>query len=315
MNHKTEITIVIPFLNEEENIPNLIKALNELYKSSNLIFEVIFVDDGSNDGSFIKFKQQNFNSFDAKIIKLSQNYGSHAALRAGIKNAKGKYIGFSYADLQDPLELQLQMYNTAKNKKANIVWGTRQKTNNSFIETIFSFIYAFLMRKFVNKKYPIKGFDIVLFDEKVKNELNNNIEANSSIFLQILSLGFKQETIFYNKLERKRGKSKWNLSKKIKLFIDSFIAFSYFPIKLVTLSGILFFILGSIWTIYIVYRELTIGDLDPGWPALVSILMIGFGVTIIGLGIIAEYLWRTLDASRKRPVYIIDEIFELTNHE
>lgn len=311
----TNISIIIPFFNEENNISNLVNALNDFCRKSELFYEIIFVDDGSTDSSCNKLENQSIKFFDAKVIKLSKNYGSHAALRAGIKNAKGKYIGFSYADLQDPLELQHQMYNTAKNKKANIVWGSRRKTKNSISETFFSSIYAFLMRKFVNKKFPSKGFDVVLFDEKVKNELNNNIEANSSIFLQILSLGFKQETICYNKQERKKGKSKWTLSKKMKLFIDSFVAFSYFPIKLVTVTGIMFFILGFIWTIYIVFRELFVGDLDSGWPALVSILMIGFGVTNIGLGIIAEYLWRTLDVSRKRPVYIIDEIFELTNHE
>ncbi len=101
------------------------------------------------------------------------------------------------------------------------------------------------------------------------------------------------------------------MSKKIKLFIDSFVAFSYAPIRLVTIIGISMFIVGSLWTVYIIARTLIFHDLASGWPALVSILMIGFGITNISLGIIAEYLWRTLDASRKRPVFIIDKIVEL----
>jgi dolichol-phosphate mannosyltransferase len=97
----------------------------------------------------------------------------------------------------------------------------------------------------------------------------------------------------------------------MKLFIDSFVAFSFAPIRLVSMVGIGFFIVGIAWTIYIILRKLIFNDLAAGWPALMSILMVGFGITNISLGIIAEYLWRTLDASRKRPLFIIDEVIEL----
>jgi dolichol-phosphate mannosyltransferase len=167
------------------------------------------------------------------------------------------------------------------------------------------------MKKFASSLYPENGFDIVMFNEKVKDELNNSIQANSSIFLQILTLGFNQTEIFYEKVERKIGKSKWSVKKKIKLFIDSFVAFSYAPIRLVSLTGILFFISGFIWTIYILIRKIMINDLAEGWPALTSILLLGFGITNISLGIIAEYLWRTLDESRKRPVFTIQEIINI----
>ncbi|HPZ88515.1 MAG TPA: glycosyl transferase family 2, partial [Flavihumibacter sp.] len=100
------------------------------------------------------------------------------------------------------------------------------------------------------------------------------------------------------------------LSKKIKLLIDSFVAFSFAPIRLVSFVGIMFFVLGILWSVYIIIRKIFFDDLAAGWPALLSILMIGFGITNISLGVIAEYLWRTLDASRKRPVFIIDEIVE-----
>ena len=167
------------------------------------------------------------------------------------------------------------------------------------------------MQKFVNPIFPKNGFDIALFDEKVKKELNANVESNSSIFLQLLSLGFNQETIYYKKKERKIGKSKWTLAKKIKLLIDSFIGFSYIPIKLVSIMGILFFSLGIIWTTFIILRKIFVADIVAGWPTLISLLLIGFGTTNIGLGVIAEYLWRTLDVSKKRPVYIVDEIINL----
>ena len=99
------------------------------------------------------------------------------------------------------------------------------------------------------------------------------------------------------------------------MLIDSFVAFSYAPIRFVSLTGILFFTFGILWTVYIIARKIIFNDLASGWPALTSILLLGFGVTNIGLGIIAEYLWRTLDASRNRPVFIIDEMVELNKQD
>jgi glycosyltransferase involved in cell wall biosynthesis len=310
MDKTPEISIIIPFLNEEDNIGFLSEELsNFVNRQTDIAFEIILVNDGSTDRSVEKISHASFPAH-TRLISLSQNFGSHAALRSGVMHAKGKFITFIYADLQDPIDNIVDMY--AKAQKGNeIVWGYRQQTQNSWFERKFSGFYSGLMQRYVNVRYPSKGFDVVLFNRKVADSLNKNIESNSSLFLQILNLGFRQDFIEYQKIARKAGKSKWTLSKKIKLLIDSFVAFSYTPIRLVSYVGILFFIVGLFWTTYIIARKLLYNNLESGWPALVSILMIGFGITNISLGVIAEYLWRTLDASRKRPVFIIDEIIEL----
>jgi glycosyltransferase involved in cell wall biosynthesis len=306
-----DITIIIPFLNEEDNIERLGTELIRFTQERSAIeFEIILVNDGSTDRSVEVLRTTKFPS-QTKVISFSQNYGSHAALRAGIMHSRGKYITFLYADLQDPIENIVTMYERALNGDNDIVWAHRAGTQNSFFERQFSKFYSRLMQKYVNKRYPVKGFDVVLFNKKVAEAVNKNIEGNSSVFLQILNLGFRQDFVEYQKVARKAGKSKWTLSKKIKLLIDSFVGFSFAPIRLVSIIGILFFLAGLVWSGYIVFRKLVYDDLAAGWPALVSILMIGFGITNISLGIIAEYLWRTLDASRKRPVFLIDDIIEL----
>lgn len=305
------ISVIIPIYNEYEGIPFLVENLNSFFGGyPNLMPEVIFVNDGSKDSSVERLQEMKHETYKAKIISLSRNFGSHAALRAGISIASGELLCFNYADLQDPLELILQM--EEKIREGNeIIWAHRESTKVSFGEKTFSSMYAFLMKKYAFKNFPEKGFDIVMFNKKVASQVRNNVEANSSIFLQILGMGFSQASVTYKKRERKTGVSKWTMSKKIKLFIDSFVAFSYAPIRMVTIIGISMFIVGFLWTAYIIFRKLIYHDLASGWPALVSILMIGFGITNISLGIIAEYLWRTLDASRKRPVFIIDKIVEL----
>src|SRR5437762_13603094 len=311
-----KITVIIPVLNEQENIDILVDELNKYFKEQNdFSAEVIFVNDGSTDETLSKLKSANHFSYSCKIISFSKNFGSHAALRAGILKAEGDYITFIYADLQDPLSLIARMFHQMKEKKSEIVWAFRNSLDGKEKGAFFSGLYASMMRKYAVSNFPRKGFDVIMFHKKVKACLDQNVENNSSIFIQILSLGFRQSSIYYDKRARQFGKSKWTLSKKIKLLIDSFVAFSYAPVRLVSLVGMIFFILGILWTVYIIFRKIAFNDLVSGWPALTSVLMIGFGTTNISLGIIAEYLWRTLDASRKRPVFIIDEMIEINKEE
>jgi glycosyltransferase involved in cell wall biosynthesis len=305
-----KISIISPFYNEAGNISNYINSLNNFFTDKPYTAEVILVDDGSTDNSIQLLESQQFGNYDIKLIKLSKNFGAQAAVRAGIKYATGDYVTFLPADLQDPLNLIDRSLEMVREKNTDIVYAFRKTTNNSFFESTFSKFYAYMMKKFVDRKFPGKGFDIVFFNKKVKYNLDQNIELNSSIQLQILTLGYTSESIYYDKQERKVGKSKWTFSKKMKLFIDSFVAFSFAPIRLVSMVGITFFIIGIFWTVYIILRKLILNDLASGWPALMSILTVGFGITNISLGIIAEYLWRTLDASRKRPLFIVDEVIQ-----
>jgi len=309
----SKVSIIIPFLNEEEAIPGLVQHLNDFFsvlKSSEI--EVIFVDDGSVDNSSELLKSLQHNSYSAKLINLSKNFGSHAALRAGISEASGDFIVNSNADLQDPLSLIPELLQKCE-LGYEVVWAHRKSTGTGLFETFFTSAYAWLVQKFINPKFPKIGLDVVMFSKKIKKELDHNPELNSSLFLQIMNMGFKQDQIYFNRNERSKGKSKWTISKKIKLMIDTFISFSYSPIRMVTIIGLLFSTLGFAWTVYIILRTLLVGDLSPGWPAMISILLIGFGITNLSLGVIAEYLWRTFDASRNRKVYIVSDISVLNN--
>ncbi len=307
----TDISILIPFLNESPNIKHLVSELNAFCGSNqDKTFEVIFIDDGSIDDSVELLKNSSCN-FKSSIIKLSKNFGAHAALRAGILKATGNYITFMYADLQDPLDLINRLYEKCKKESNDVCWASRENFTTGIFQRMFSKRYAALIKKHVSKDFPENGFDIVMFNGKVKEVLNSNIESNSSVFLQILTLGFKSTSIRYEKVERKAGKSKWTFSKRVKLLIDSFVSFSYAPIRFVTIVGFALFFLGLLLSLYLVIRKFIWNDLAEGWPMLISILILGFGITNISLGIIAEYLWRTLDSSRKRPVFIIDEIIEI----
>ena len=309
----TDISIVTPIFNEKDTIPRLIEEYNTYFQQNkDRSFEVIFVDDGSKDNSVETIMKLNAN-FDYKIVKFSTNFGSHAALRAGFLEASGKCIVNIYADLQEPLDMILKMF-AQINQGEDVVWAYRKVMQSSFSDRVISKLHAWCIRKYVHPDYPENGLDFVMFNQKIQKELNHNVESNSSFALQIFGMGFKQSFIEYTKDQRKQGTSKWTFSKKLKVLIDSFVSFSYLPIRMVSLVGISFFIVGICWALFISVRKFMFNHLATGWPALLSVLMIGFGVTNIGLGIIAEYLWRTFDVSRNRPVFIVDEIIDSKNH-
>jgi len=305
------VSIVIPFLNEEDNIEELVKYLNENCKEAPFRAEIVFVDDGSTDNSIEILKKQEHQNFDAKIVKLSKNYGSHNAIRAGILNCTNDICTFFSADLQEPFSIITRMYEEIING-FEIVCGYKENVKIGKVEKFFSNSYSILIRKCAVKDFPIEGVNTIMFNKKVKQVLNNNIEKNSSIMLQIIDMGFKKKFIPYSLNARKQGKSKWTFGKRIKLFIDSFVNFSYMPIRAVSALGIIMSLVSVIVAIGMtIYKIFIDNQLPMGYPTLLVVILLGFGVTNISLGIVAEYIWRILDSTRDRPTFIIDGIEEI----
>lgn len=306
-----EISLIIPFLNEEENLPLICAALEDYLPTVGVPVEVVFVDDGSTDGSVEWLKRSEFHNFTAKLVKFSRNFGSHPAVRAGFMNASAPNCVWLGADLQEPLEIIGEGYKRIQ-EGYDLVLVQKNHVKVSRSEETFSRIYSAMIRKWAIPGYPEKGVNTIFFNEKVKNALNANPELNSSVVLQVISMGFKQTVLNMDYREREHGHSKWTFGKKLKLLIDSFVSFSFFPIRMVSVLGFIFAFLGALIALdLIIVKLFNIRPVTLGWPSLISVLMLGFGLTNISLGVIAEYLWRTLDAARARPVFIIDEVKNL----
>jgi dolichol-phosphate mannosyltransferase len=305
------ISVVVPFLNEEENLDSFCEFIDSLSVSKNYAIEAIFVDDGSTDLSVKVINEFNFqHCVTVKIIKLTKNFGSHAAARAAICEAQGDYCVFIGADLQEPADMIDSMYNEIIHGY-HMVCVEKRHVEVSLINKATSAIYTSLMKKFAVENYGSGAVNNIMFDRKVIDFLNENIELNSSLNLQIINTSFKSKTIQMDYNRRNAGHSKWTFSKKQKLFIDSFVSFSYMPLHIVTVLGIIMAIIGVIWGLYIIIARL-VSSASPvsGYASIAALLLFGFGATNISLGILAAYLWRTFDVARKRPAFIIDEIIE-----
>lgn len=312
-NIENGMSIVVPYLNEREGIVSFCNSIDTYAVELPFEIEVIFVDDGSTDHTSDKLLDYQFvNIKYIKLIRLSKNFGSHAAIRAGLLYASFNICTWMGCDLQEPIEF-LRLSHEKILSGYDAVYVEKKSVKVSMTNRGFSRIYSFLMRKYAVKNYSSGGISNIVFNKNIKSFINDNIETNSSIMLQIIDAGYKSTTISLDYKERFAGVSKWTLSKKIKLFIDSFVAFSFMPIRMVSIVGVVMFIIGLIIGITTMINKFIVPSVPIGYSTLTSIMALGFGITNISLGIIAEYLWRTYDAARKRPAFIISEVMDMKN--
>ncbi len=309
------VSVVVPFLNEEEGIQLFCETLDKYAENLAFPLELIFVDDGSTDQTVEILKQYCFKHIkSAQLIQLSKNYGSHAAIRAGLTKARYGICTWIGSDLQEPLDLIPRAYDIIK-EGYDVVYIEKETIKVSRANRTFSKIYSKLVQKFAVSNYSSGGISTIVFNHKIKDLLNQNIENNSSIMLQIMDWGFKSFTLPMGFNERATGVSKWTLKKKIKLFIDSFVAFSFAPIRLVSLLGIAMFGIGILIGIIAVISKILNPAVPQGYSTLMCTIAMGFGITNVSLGIVAEYLWRTYDAARDRPCFIVSDVIHLTDSD
>ena len=303
-----KISIIVPVYYNQDNLLPLYADLKEKVLSKlDIEYEIIMVDDGSKDNSYQVIKELAKIDVNIKPVKLSRNFGEHSALLAGLSKCTGDCAVRKAADLQEPSEVIIDMLNKYREGN-NVVLAVRADREEPITQKAFSNLYAFLMRKLALHNMPKGGFDTFLIDRQVIDVLVKMQESNTSLMSQILWSGFKTDTVPYVRKKREIGKSRWTLSKKIKLVYDSLISFSYFPIKLITVIGFITFFISLIFLVTIIYRRI-LGIIDvEGWASIVTIMLMGFGGVMLSIGILGEYLWRTYDAARKRPPYIIENI-------
>lgn len=301
-----KLSIVIPVYFNEMNLHDLYKDLKEKVLDKLKEYELIFVDDGSKDSSYTVMLELQKEDRNIRCIRLSRNFGSHAAILAGLNECSGDCAVMKTADLQEPSEILLEMFDQWKNG-FNVVLAVRSDRNEHFIQKFFSNSYYKLMRRFVLKEMPLGGFDCFLIDRKVIEVLRLMDEKNTSLMGQILWSGFKTTSIYYTRLKREKGKSRWTLTKKIKLVIDSVLSFTHLPIRIMSVVGLIFFLISVAWSLIIIYLKI-FGEIQiEGWTTLMVFNLFSSGLILLTLGIIGEYLWRNFDASRNRPVYIIEQ--------
>lgn len=302
-----KLSIVIPVYYNEENLIPLYEDIKEkIYSHTENEYELVMVNDGSKDKSYEVMQNLAKQDERIKILSLSRNFGSHAAILCGLSHCTGDCAVVKAADLQEPTELLLRMLEEWK-KGSNVVLAIRESRDESKKQVFFANLYYWIVRKFALESMPENGFDIYLLDRKVIDVLENLDEKNSALTGQILWSGFKTATVPYERLAREIGSSKWTLKKKVGLVMNTMFSFSRVPIHVVSGIGIASFLGAIIWAIVELVAKLA-GKIEiSGFTTLFIFQLLSFGITMSTLGILGSYLWRTFDASRNRPPYIVED--------
>jgi dolichol-phosphate mannosyltransferase len=302
-----KLSIIIPVYFNEENLKPLYEDIKKkIIDVIDYDYELVMVNDGSKDASYEVMRELAAADPNIKTISLSRNFGSHAAILCGLAHCTGDCAVVKAADLQEPTEMILAMVESWRGGN-NVVLAVREGREEKKSQTFFAGLYYGMVRKTSFPNMPETGFDVYLIDRKVIDVLNMLDEKNSALTGQILWSGFRTACVYYKRQARQIGKSRWTLRKKLRLVTDTLFSFSTLPIKFVSTIGFLAFIVSILWGIFLVtFKFLGLVPVR-GWTALFVFNMFSFGVVMLTLGILGEYLWRTFDATRKRPPYIIEE--------
>lgn len=302
------LSVIMPAYNEAENLSRLILEVKEIVGQSVHIgdYEILIVDDHSNDHTFRLIKSLN----DSRVhcLRLSRRSGSHTALRAGIAHARGDAALCISADGQDDPHILNSMIEKLKNG-SQVVWGVRKKREEPLLMRFFTLVAYRLIKWLVKPEILVSNLsnaDFYLLSRRVIEAIARCPERNTSLFGLILWLGFKQDFAEYKRRPRLSGKSKWHFSSSFRLLTDWIIAFSGVPLKLITFLGLLTAGLGFLYALFVIIYKL-MGYAKPGWAETVVLILVLGGTQMMMLGVLGEYLWRTLDETKNRPLFFIED--------
>jgi len=307
MSHRPRVVVITPVFNEEESLEEYAAAVRRvLLARTDIDFEILLVDDGSEDSSWQIIRQLATEDRRFRGIRLSRNFGSHTALTAGLAHA-GDDIDAAATlacDLQDPPDVVLEFVR-AWQSGAQIVWGQRLSREDHRWKVMASRVFTTALERYAMPRESLfTTGSFLLIDRRVLECFNQFKEHNRITFALVAWTGFDQVRVPYNRKARTTGTSGWNFGKMIKAMYDAFIGLSTVPIRLMKLAAGTAFVLSTLLVVYLAFRAIT-GTSVPGWASQMMLLSAFFGVQFSLMGIVGEYLHRIYTESMRRPLYFI----------
>jgi len=308
-------SLVVPVYRNEGSIPALIAAIRRLSDALGGALEAVLVVDGSPDRSHELLRELLPGSgLDAQLLLLSRNFGSFAAIRAGLAAAQGERFAVMAADLQEPESLVLDFFRALDTGRADVVLGVRTGRADPLVDRFASGLFWRLYRALVQRDMPPGGFDVFGCNRAFRDRLVALEEAHSSLVGQVMWLGFRREYVRYERLPRRHGRSAWSFGRKLRYLSDSLFSFSDLPIRALTWAGMFGLLLSFALGAAVLFAKLS-GRIEiPGYAATVLSILFFASLNSFGLGIIGGYTWRAYANVKRRPLAIVmaTERFEPT---
>jgi polyisoprenyl-phosphate glycosyltransferase len=302
-----DISVVVPVHNEEGNLAVLHERLGSVLQGLGLTYELLLVDDGSQDRSVALIRELAGKDPRVRFLSLSRNFGHQIAVTAGLDHSRGKAVVIIDADLQDPPELIADLYRRHKEGFEVVYARRRQRKGEGFLKKWTARMFYRILRRLTKIDIPLDTGDFRIMDRKVVDVLKQMPEQNKFLRGQISWAGFRQTSVEYDRDERHSGRTSYTYTKMIRFALDGITAFSEVPLRFITLMGFLVSGIAFLLIVYAVLSYFFSPGYQAGWASqMVSFLFIG-GIQLIGIGIIGEYLARIGANVRQRPLYIVAE--------
>ena len=304
------LSVIVPCYNEEENVPYFYEELMKLtpfFEEKKLTLELIYVDDGSKDGTVSEVKKLNEKDDRIKLVSFSRNFGKEAAIYAGFSKSKGDYVVMMDADLQDPPSLLPKMFRYIEEGYDSVATRRVSRKGEPVIRSFFARLFYKLINK-ISKTDIVDGArDYRLMTRQVVDAILSIGEYNrfsKGIFGWV---GFNTKWVEYENVERTKGETKWSFWGLFLYSIEGIIAFSTAPLAFASIMGVLFCVIAFVIIITIIVRSLFWQDPTSGWPSLVCIISMVSGVQLLCLGILGQYMSKTYLEVKHRPIYLVKE--------
>ncbi|HXD73860.1 MAG TPA: glycosyltransferase family 2 protein [Vicinamibacterales bacterium] len=301
------VAIVVPVHNEKDNLVRFHEEVTlVMHQLGDYDWEFVFVDDGSQDGSFELIQILRDKDPRVAAIRFPRNFGSHVAIAAGIDYSKGDAAVIMAADLQDPPAL-IHDFIARWRDGYDVVWGARSGRDDGRLKAWAMNRFYSLVRNIAIPNYPKGGTgSFCLISKPVMDAFRQMNERNRLTFGLIAWAGFRETQVPYHRPRRLVGSSSWTTGKMVKAAIDTFVSFSFLPIRAISALGLIVSLLSFLFGFYVLINKLVFGTRVEGWTSvMLAVLFLG-GVQLIMVGVLGEYLWRALDEARARPLYIVE---------
>ena len=310
-----ELSIIIPFYNEEKNLDYLFERMILILTQLKTTYEIICINDGSKDNTLFNLIQYHKQNSAIKIINFSRNFGKEIALTAGLDYAQGKAVIPIDADLQDPPELMGELV-TKWREGFDVVYATRRsRSGESWFKKFSAETFYQTIGKMSQIEIPANTGDFRLMDRKVVEAIKQMPERTRFMKGLFSWVGFKQTSIYFDREPRYQGKTKWNYWKLWNFALDGILSFTLIPLKIWSYLGLVISLVSLVYASFLVIRTLIFGIDVPGYASLmVAILFLG-GVQLISLGVMGEYLGRVYEEVKARPLYLIRDLYGFKNKQ
>jgi polyisoprenyl-phosphate glycosyltransferase len=302
-----DLSVIMPVFNEQENLLALHERLSIVLDKTGMSYEIIFVDDGSRDGSLSLLRALAMDDPHVLVVELARNFGHQVAISAGLDHSCGAGVIVMDADLQDPPEV-LPQFIAKWREGHDVVYAIRAQRKEHWLKrTAYAAFYR-LLQRVANIEIPLDAGDFCIMDRRVVDLLVGMPERNRFVRGIRSWVGLDQVGLAYERHARHAGKPKFTFTRLVYLALDGLISFSYVPLRVITMLGLTVSFVSVVLAVFYAIKKLTVGLNPPGFATLIVAVFLLAGIQLVTIGVIGEYVGRIFEEVKRRPLYVVRQL-------